>query len=385
MNRKRRARAMSMKLRRASPRTAMRGVALLTALLIVAIATAAAASLAASQQIDIRRSDNLLTGGQARMYLAATERWALERLAEDRKKNNHDSIEDIWAQDVPAFIIEGGRVSGAMIDLDGRFNLNNLVTAEGKPSAAHVTQFRRLLGTLRIEEGLTDAIVDWLDPDSEVTYPDGAEDGTYLASPRPYRSGNTRMVHPSELRLVSGVTDAIYRTLLPHVTALPATTRINVNTASAAVLRSLSESLNAAQAEALVATRTEDGPFRDSPDFVARWGLITANTEGLPEPQLYSAQSLYFLLRTEVILGRTRVRGDTLLHRPGTGSTGSAPTDDNNVHAPDVNPGNEPVEETASATKPAFGFKIPVAAPAAGTGIPKPQGPHTVARGWPPG
>ena len=45
-----------------------RGVALITALLVVALATVAAVAMATRQQLDIRRTGNLLHGEQA--YLA---------------------------------------------------------------------------------------------------------------------------------------------------------------------------------------------------------------------------------------------------------------------------------------------------------------------------
>jgi len=46
-----------------------RGVALLTVLLVVALATTTAVAMASRQQLDIRRTENTLYQGQALMYL----------------------------------------------------------------------------------------------------------------------------------------------------------------------------------------------------------------------------------------------------------------------------------------------------------------------------
>ena len=52
------------------------GVALITALLVVAIAAVAAVSMASRQQLDIRRTGGLLHGEQAWAYVNGAETWA---------------------------------------------------------------------------------------------------------------------------------------------------------------------------------------------------------------------------------------------------------------------------------------------------------------------
>ena len=69
--------------------------------------------------------------------------------------------------------------------------------------------------------------------------------------------------------MIDGMTEEAYRALRPHVTALPVTgLGINVNTATAPVLRSLHEELTQAQADAILERRTEER-FENVQDFLA--------------------------------------------------------------------------------------------------------------------
>ena len=63
----------------------------------------------------------------------------------------------------------------------------------------------------------------------------------------------------SELRLVSGVSQAIYQKLQPYVTVLPETTAININTAPKLILRSLGNGLNDQQIDELLQARSKKG------------------------------------------------------------------------------------------------------------------------------
>ena len=91
-----------------------------------------------------------------------------------------------------------------MVDLNGRFNLNNLVDGP-QPVASQVQRYERLLRALRLDPGIAKAVVDWIDPDFAAGT-SGAEDQRYLQSAPAYRAANRAFVHISELRLVRGIT-----------------------------------------------------------------------------------------------------------------------------------------------------------------------------------
>ena len=67
-----------------------RGAALLTAILITALVTITAAAMATRQQLDIRRTSNLVNGDQAWLYSLGMEAWALQILARDRGRRQLD-------------------------------------------------------------------------------------------------------------------------------------------------------------------------------------------------------------------------------------------------------------------------------------------------------
>lgn len=112
-------------------------------------------------------------------------------------------------------------------------------------------------------------LVDWIDGNDQTISVSGAEDGQYLSAEPAYRAGNQPFVSVTELRLLEGMTEEIYQALRPHVATLPVSgLGINVNTATAAVLRSLSEELTDAQAAAILEKREEE-PFVNLQDFLA--------------------------------------------------------------------------------------------------------------------
>ncbi|HEY5623159.1 MAG TPA: type II secretion system minor pseudopilin GspK, partial [Gammaproteobacteria bacterium] len=125
-----------------------RGVALITAMLITAMATMLAANLAWDNALDVRRSMVLMNRDQAIQVALGAESWVTNILRQDLEDSQTDHLGEIWATELPGLPIEGGEVFGAIADLQGRFNINNLVDENGAVVEDSVEQFRRLLNTL---------------------------------------------------------------------------------------------------------------------------------------------------------------------------------------------------------------------------------------------
>jgi len=224
--------------------TQQKGVALVTALLVVSIAVILAAELVDQLHFDTRRTENMIHTEQAYLYTLAGENFAMRALNDDLNENKYDSLDENWAVELPPMPVEGGSVAGKITDLQGRFNLNNLSRELNNNYAQSVEQFRRLLQALQIDPGLADGVIDWLDKDPQTTIPNGAEDDYYIALTRPYRTANGLMASASELRLIKGFNEeSNYEKLAPFIVALPQVTAININTASAEVLESLSDDI----------------------------------------------------------------------------------------------------------------------------------------------
>lgn len=286
-----------------------RGVALITALLVVAIATVAAVAMANRQQLDIRRTGSLLHGEQAWAYVLGAENWARVVLRRDAKDSKIDTLAEDWSTQPPVSFVEGGSIVGRLIDMQGRFNLNNLVNGN-KVDEDWVTVYKRLLRHLDLDESLADALVDWIDPDINVRFPDGAEDESYLLLDPPYRAANRPLVDVSELRLVKGYSAEAVAKLEPHVVALPQKSPINVNTADAVVLSVTAEGLSLSDGEALLEVRPEEG-YEEADKFIQE---STLKGKQVDTGQL-SVKSDWFLLLSEANIGQGRARLASLLQR----------------------------------------------------------------------
>ena len=121
-----------------------RGIALVTALLIISISTVVATQIFYKQQINLRRTFNQLQADQIFQLFLSAEQWAKILLIEDLEKNTNDTSLDIWAQEMPPITAEGGHFQAKITDLQACFNLNNLVLA-GEVQNDQITILKNLL------------------------------------------------------------------------------------------------------------------------------------------------------------------------------------------------------------------------------------------------
>ena len=289
------------------------GVALITVMLILALATILAVSMSSRQQLDIHRSANVFNFEQAYQYVLGAESWAKQILKRDFDDNKTDSLEDDWATVLPPLPIEGGQMSGQIEDLQARFNLNNLVK-NGKPNKLYVERFKRLLRNIELNEDMAMMIVDWVDSNEQTGFT-GAEDNEYLNSSPAYRTANQSMADVSELLLIKGVDFEAYEKLRPFVCVLKSETEINVNTASVEVLSSIVQDITLEDAKSLVEERNKEA-HKKIEDFLQHPLLKQkkVKSEGL------SVSSQYFQLNSTAQIERISVEYTTILQRESDGS-----------------------------------------------------------------
>jgi general secretion pathway protein K len=291
-----------------------RGVAIVMAIIVVAIGTMIAVGLTWRQTLDLRRTESALAADQGLMYVQGAEAWAADILRQDLVDSpDSDNLGEQWAIELPPLPVDGGAIKGRLDDLQGRFNLNNLIGSDGKESLLARRQFERLLVSVEADPALAGAVIDWLDPDTELRFPTGGEDVVYSDADPPYRTANSMITSTSELMAVAGFDRDIYRRLAPYITVLPAGTKLNVNTASDVVLASLSDDIDLATATAMIEERG-DAEFVD----------IDATFEGLVEPdvlQEIDGVSEHFLLTATVTLGSNQLTMRSVLQRDRSGIT----------------------------------------------------------------
>ena len=220
-----------------------RGVALIMAVLIVALATILAVNVTFRGMVDQRRSANLFALDQGFQVALGAEGWAADILRKDAQDSQTDHLGEIWARSMSALPIDEGvgTVEGRIEDMQGRFNLNNLVFSDGTTNEKAVKQLERILGMLEIEPAWAAAMADWIDADVQPGFPDGAEDSVYTGLDPPHLAANMPITRISEIMVLPEFGADRFRRLQPYVAALPVGTKLNVCTAPGIVLDSLSE------------------------------------------------------------------------------------------------------------------------------------------------
>ena len=288
------------------------GVAIVMAISVVALAAIATTAMMTTQSTWSRESELQAEHTQAQVLIQAGVDWARAVLSDDRRLNNVDHLMEPWALRLPPMPVDNGELAGYIEDQQGAFNLNNLVMG-GQISPVQLERFRRLLAILGLPPELAYALADWIDADNEPQPSAGAEDQYYLSLQPPYLAANRPLTDVGELALVRGFNDEVRARLSPFVSALPANTALNVNTASPEVLAAVIDGLNLDAARQLVAQR-QQAYFRDYPDFSNRLprGIQTATTDLI-------VSSNYFLARVRVTIGGAEARGNALLQRGDLG------------------------------------------------------------------
>jgi general secretion pathway protein K len=288
------------------------GVALITAMLIITIVTVLVSSMLWDANLTIRRAQNILFSDQALQYALGAESWAQDILRTDLEQQGQTAVDhrnEAWATALPALPIEGGAIEGVLEDMQGRFNLNNLIGTEGGPDETALEQFRRLLLALGLDPALASGAADWVDANNEEFFPDGAEDNFYTSRQPPYRPANLPLSSPTELLAIGQFDAQSWRTLRPYVTALPSGTSINVNTAQPPVLQSLSENISPSEAAGIF-EQASAVPFQDLSDLSNLLGQEAGPAD---------VSSRYFRLQVRVTLGATLFVMYSLLERDQQG------------------------------------------------------------------
>lgn len=294
-----------------------RGVALIMAIVMVAIATVLAVRIGTRASLDMRRTAGLIALDQAWHVALGAEAWAAEVLRKDREDSQTDHPGEHWAQPIPPLPVDGGTVRGALEDMQGRFNLNNLLMDNGTVNESAVTRFERLLVNAGADRRWARIAADWLDSDTVPGFPDGAEDGNYLSQNPPYRSANGPVTTITELMALPGMTLEEYLRIRPYVAALPMGTKINLCTASAPVLAALVEGgTDFGDADSLLANR-RTGCFPTIEDVKAT--LSNEQFQAL-QPAI-SESSDWFRAVTAVSIGTSELTLYSLVERNDNGSS----------------------------------------------------------------
>ena len=289
--------------------SSQRGIALLTILVMVALATILAATIAKRQTNTSENTGYLMRQDQSLLYAKSAEAFFSELLIQDSDNGSSiDHLQENWAKPMPAFPVEDGFISGRLLDESGKFNLNNLLKADGSVDDSARRWFEKLLQRVGLPAELSQAVIDWQDADDETTGAMGAESNYYQGLDPSYLASNTRFHQVEELKLVRGFEGKNYDLIAPYVTALPEATKINMNTAAPLLLASIDPKLDLKTLEQeLKAKQAELTYFNSVEDL---WKL---NAFSGIEPQnktdaaaWLDSKSNYFTAQIEVVLSERK-------------------------------------------------------------------------------
>jgi general secretion pathway protein K len=299
-----------------------RGVALITAIVLVAIATVLAVHIGTRASLDLRRTSGLISLDQGWHVALGAEAWAIQVLRDDREDSQTDDLSEAWAQPLPPLPVDGGEMRGALEDMQGRFNVNNLVvhdptTNELTVNEVSIERFEQLLTFAGADPRWARILADWLDEDTVPGFPEGAEDGTYLAQNPPYRAANGPVTTATEMLALPGMTLEEYERIRPYVAALPVGTTINVCTAAAPVLTSLIEGGTDFGDAKLLTSNRRDGCFPKIADLQA---TLDPDDFQVLLP-LISETSNWFRAVTAVRIGTSELTLYSLIERSSAGGS----------------------------------------------------------------
>jgi general secretion pathway protein K len=297
-----------------------RGVALLTALVLLALVVVLATNIGFDSAMAARRSSASLGMEQGLALAQGAEALAAYALKQDDR--DRDTPSDTWAQPYgPVEVVPEIGIEAQMFDEQGKFNLNTLLQKDGTLNDDSFKVFSRLLSLLQIEPEWASLLADWMDPDTNPQPSGGGEDSLYASQSPPLRSANLTITSVSELEQLPGFGRERYLKLLPHVTALPpSASTVNVCTATPYVL------------DALQTLGSEDN--RDAVEFsrMSPEEFARSRTEGCfpdrntfasnaPEPltRRVSERSSFFQLRSWVRIGSARFALYSLMYRDESG------------------------------------------------------------------
>lgn len=285
-------------------RQKQKGIALLTILLMVALATILASTIIKRQAYTAENTGYLMRQNQSLLYAKSAESFFAELLKDDLDHAAEvDHLQESWAQPMPALAIEGGMISGLLVDEAGKFNLNSLTKADGSVNENAKLWFEQLLVRLELPAQLSEAVIDWQDPNDELTGAMGAESSDYARTAQAYLTPNAPFHHAEQLKLVRGF-EQDYVRILPYVSALVHhDTQVNINTAPAFLLASLDSQLDQAEIEQLFQRRRANAEIFNQVDEL--WQLAPFSQIPIEKRQflnnLLSVKSNYFRAQIEII------------------------------------------------------------------------------------
>ncbi|KIG02708.1 general secretion pathway protein K [Caballeronia concitans] len=358
---------------RASGRSGkQRGVAIISALLVVALSAILVSGMLWRQQVQVRRIENQRLLAQAQWISRSALDWTrLILRSEADTSPTVTYLGGVWGVPIAKtklsdFLGQIGEVraqegaqtylSGSIEDAQAKFNLRNLVATPTPGvltiNVQQIQSFQRLLTLLGINGSLAKTVALQMRAGlarSATRFQTQTGNGTSLATTNPEETmaaiaqgGGTgggnftddpgmkdadsnapvaplQMISVDSLLDVPGFSAEAVAKLRKFVTVLPTTTPVNMNTAPAEVIAAVVEGMSLSQAQAFVARR-ETVFFHDAGNVqLALTGAGVKSTS--IDPSEFDVTTRYFVIHGRVDHERAQLERTTLVYRDPTTHT----------------------------------------------------------------
>jgi len=197
------------------------GTVLLTTLLIMTVMAAITLALMEDIQLAVKRTINVQAYSQADWQADGAEDFVLSYLKADFAALAPEAKAAFLQSRTPLVLpTPDGEITLTLKDASQCFNLNALVQETGEQNGNAALEFEQLGELLGLPPNqataLANALIDWQDADQRQST-SGAEDGTYLRKDPPYRTADTALRSPEELRALHGMDEDLWELFRPFV------------------------------------------------------------------------------------------------------------------------------------------------------------------------
>jgi general secretion pathway protein K len=216
-----------------------RGTVLLTTLLIMTVMAAITVALMDDIRLAVKRTINVQAYAQADWQVSGAEDFITAFLTNDFRSLPPIGQAALFQSKTPLVLpTPDGVITLKLKDASHCFNLNSVVDASGKGDQNAMNEFSELAKLLGLPQNqatvLSNILVDWQDMNQQQSPNGGAEDGTYLRKIPAYRTPDTAMRGPEEMRALHGMDEDLWQLFKPFVCTgdVGERTSVNVNSLS---------------------------------------------------------------------------------------------------------------------------------------------------------
>jgi general secretion pathway protein K len=230
-----------------------KGFVLVTVLIVISLLFPIVVIFYSKTQLNLIQAGNFRDTLQAVRTARSGVEGAIGLLKNDDQ--SYDAKTDRWAMQFPVIGVGDGLLQIRIEDEESRLNVNTLVSGGNAVNADVEYRLKNLITRLGGKPEIVDALVDWIDENSEMKSDNGAEDSYY--APLGYKPKNGPVDSLDELLMVKGFDKDLLVTkgLTNFITVAPTDGKLNVNTAPPELLRGLHPELNEGVAEDMVTYR----------------------------------------------------------------------------------------------------------------------------------